>query len=197
MFAIWSDAASTLVLNTIFSLWILILYGVKKDYELHREVLRRRIQRNIDLVTVVPSISDLRFQTVSVIFGEINKRIKLKIPLPFSQILQDIGFIKRSVIQPVVQALKRLDPLAYRVHQKGDYPTYRSRAQRVGLAWVTIEIRLLPAKHHRTAIDFTFLAFVFFFAQGVAGVERSLKMNNDLVGENIWSFGQVIAPSVI
>jgi hypothetical protein len=167
---------------------------VKKDYEFHREVLRRRIQRNIDLVTVVPSISDVRFRTVSVILSKINKRIKLKIPLPFSQVLHDIGFIKRSAIQPVVQALKRL---AYRIHQKADYPTYRSRAQRVGLAWVTIEIRPLPAKHHRTAIDFTFLAFVFFFAQGVAGVGRSPKMNNGLVGENIWSFGQVIAPSVI
>jgi hypothetical protein len=162
VFAIWSDAASTLVVNTIFSLWILILYGVKKDYELHREVLRRRIQRNIDLVTVVPSISDLRFQTVSVIFGEINKRIEPKIPLLFSRILQDIGFIKTSVIQPVVQALKRvlgwilwfIGFIKRRIIQ----PIVQELKELDSVLWVAIEIRP-PAKHHRTAIDFTFLLF--------------------------------------
>jgi hypothetical protein len=55
----------------------------------------------------------------------------------------------------------------------------------------------IPTVRYPTTIDLTFLAFVVFFAREVVGVERSLKANNGLVGENIWSFGQVIASSLI
>ena len=112
-----------------------------------------------------------------------------------------------------------MDPLACRIHQNVDYPTYRSGAQkfveivggqirpqvliaqnhslRFSIVRAQLSYTPIPAKHYRTAIDLTFLVFVFFFAQEVVGVERSLKANNGLVGENIWSFGQVIAPCFI
>jgi hypothetical protein len=180
MFAFRSDAGSALIVSSIFSLWILRIYLVRKSDELSRNILRGWTQMNMDRAIVVPSISDVRFQAVSVIFGEINK-----LKLSFSQVPQGIGFIKTPVIQPVVQALKRF--FGWILWLIGFIKTWIiqpivQRLKELLISWV---------------IDLTFLVFVFFFAQEVVGVERSLKANNGLVGENIWSFGQVIAPCFI